>query len=307
MPSGSTSNTTAIGPTTSTLPQVNPGSSNTFSLRGAPFVLGSGDSIATADGAPTRGAEVPARLSTSTRIMSWNVYYSNLGQAWRVNGIADGIVRVGPEIASIQEMWGEKHQILARLRAISRGREWSFAQGGAVDRSWDGDVLYRSDIWRHLDSGVIFHPHFRDRGISWAALRRHADGAGVLVYGLHPTCCAGDGPAMALVHTALGHMRGKQAHFGFPVALVGDMNTNFWGASQRMLRDGAPHGFRFFDAWALLNPGNPNPPTIGNVRIDFVYFQRGPRQLGQITGAHVWYGLPGGSDHHAVSGDVTIR
>ena len=56
-----------------------------------------------------------------------------------------------PDVASIQEMWGEKDQILAAIEAKT-GLDYAFSTGS---NTWDGDILYRADRWRILDDGVV--------------------------------------------------------------------------------------------------------------------------------------------------------
>mmetsp|Transcript_48132 Transcript_48132/g.109042 ORF Transcript_48132/g.109042 Transcript_48132/m.109042 type:complete len:87 (-) Transcript_48132:126-386(-) len=64
----------------------------------------------------------------------------------------------------------------------------------------------------------------------------------------------------------------------------------------------------FMDSYAETHPDAPNPPS-GNwpVKIDFVYFEKSPNRIGTVVGAKVWPGLPGGSDHFAVSGDIVLK
>jgi len=247
----------------------------------------------------------------ATRFLSWNVYYANLGAQWRVDGVAEAIKRVAPEIASIQEMWGEKPSILSKLRQIT-GQDWAFATGGETEKTWDGDILYRRDIWEELDSGMRA---FGDRGLSWAALRRRSDGKGVLAYGTHPWCCTNDHPILTTMVMATKEMKERKKTFDFPVVFMGDMNADFNAASQRLVRLGSVNSHNsdwsvpitFEDSYAKIHPNSPNIPTIGNfAKIDFVYFENSPQRLGRTVASQVWESLPGGSDHKGVSGDVVI-
>jgi len=246
--------------------------------------------------------------------MSWNVYYLNLGTEGRVHGVAEGIAQVAPEIASIQEMWGEKPRILDKLIHMT-GQEWKFAPGGDTETVWDGDILYRSDIWRHKDSGL--RKYSADRGLSWAALERISDGVGVLVYGAHPWYTyPDDRPILETMKMATDDMKGRQQHHPYPVVFMGDMNAHFELDSQRLLRSGSlsAHGLNwcapltFYDSYAETHPDAPNPPsgTWPN-KIDFVYFEKSPNKMGKVVDAQLWPGLPGGSDHLAVSGDIILK
>lgn len=259
--------------------------------------------------APAQAGPGDATPGHATRFLSWNVYY--LGLNARAGGVAQGIAEVAPEIASLQEMWREKSAILQALIGIT-GQAWAFATGGATEVVWDGDILYRSDLWEHLESGM---QAYGDRGLSWAALRRRSDGACVLAYGTHPTCCIGDLPVLQAAVMATRNMAARQRKYQFPVAFMGDLNIGYFAPSQTLLRTGTVNSYgrawtvplTFSDAYADKHPGNPNPSTIHNdpVRLDYVYFEKSPKTLGTIVGSQVW-NLPGGSDHRAVSGDVVI-
>eukprot|EP00933_Yihiella_yeosuensis_P038067 TRINITY_DN3202_c0_g1_i1.p1 TRINITY_DN3202_c0_g1~~TRINITY_DN3202_c0_g1_i1.p1 ORF type:complete len:792 (+),score=130.33 TRINITY_DN3202_c0_g1_i1:68-2443(+) len=258
---------------------------------------------------PIPPAPTPGRV---TRFMSWNVYYANLAAEWRVDGIAQGIVDVNPEIASIQEMWSEKPAILKKVIEKTQ-KEWRFAEGGETEKVWDGDILYRSDLWNLRDSGMLA---YGDRGISWALLQRISDGFNVLVYGTHPWCCTNDRPILETVVKAVKLIEEHQQKWPYPSVFMGDMNANYYSDSQKLLREGSVFSHNeqwsisktFLDAYAIANPSNPNPSTIGNspVKIDYVYFEQSPRRLGKSRGGKVWSGLPGGSDHRAVTGDVEL-
>lgn len=220
-----------------------------------------------------------------------------------------------PEIAALPEMWHEKPAILARLNQIS-GNVWAFADGGPTERFNDADILYRSDIWEHLDSDVI--PYSADRALSWAALRRKSDGFQLLAAGTHPLCCRGDLVTLEAVEFVANRLRQVQQKHPFPVVLMGDLNSGYYQPSQQLLREGSAQGFgrgwsipyRFVDAWAELHPNDPDPSTINDdpVRLDYVYFERSPEALGghQVVASQVWP-RAAGSDHRAVSGDVVLN
>jgi len=220
-----------------------------------------------------------------------------------------------PEIAALPEMWHEKAAILSRLNEIS-GPVWAFADGGLTERFNDADILYRSDIWEHLDSDVVSYS--ADRALNWAVLRRKSDGFLLLAAGTHPLCCQGDFVTLQAVDFVAQNLRRVQERYPYPIALMGDLNSGYHQPSQQLLREGRAQGFgrswsipyRFVDAWAELHPSNPDPSTINDdpVRLDYVYFERSPDAVGEfpITASQVWP-RTAGSDHRAVSGDVVLR
>jgi len=250
----------------------------------------------------------------ATRFLSWNVYYAN-NLRGRARQIADAIREVDPEIVSLQELWHEWDAILDELNMGSPGT-WEFARGGETEKTWDGDILYRSDLWYLEESGMRA---YGDRGVSWAALKRRSDGMGVIAAGTHPWCCTNDEPILRTVQdeilAVLKEQRIKRP--GYPAAVMGDMNAGYYANSQYLMREGSrsafdrdwsilPYSFR--DSYAI---GNNDPDTStgtwGGGKIDFVYFEETPLQMGQIVDSKVWKNCDrAGSDHCAVSGDIIL-
>lgn len=261
----------------------------------------------------------PPTSNSVTRFVSWNVYFANLPS--RSRELARAITLMAPEVISLQETVSIRYQILRDIIEVT-GHPWEMTESRAgCDWHFDGVIMYRSDIWEGLSNGIIPYGGGScysgdNRALNWVALQRRSDRKGVLVYGTHPVCCRGDYPVMEAMELVTREMASRQQQFPFAVVLMGDMNTGYFEASQSLLRTGSSNSFgrdwnlpvSFEDAYASTHPGDPNPSTIHDepVRLDYVYFQRWPRNLGQVVGGQVWYNLPGLSDHRAVSGDVII-
>ncbi|CAE7241033.1 unnamed protein product [Symbiodinium pilosum] len=249
----------------------------------------------------------------ATRFLSWNVYYAN-DLVGRAGQIADAILEVDPEIVSLQELWNEWDEILAELNRKSSAEIWEFARGGDTESKWDGDFVFRRDLWTLEDSGM--HP-FEDRGISWAVLHRRSDYTGVVVLGTHPWCCTNDEPILRTVQNDILEVIKEQRakHPQYPVALLGDMNAGFWAGSQYLLRDGTrtAHNrdwsilpYTFKDSYNI-NGQNPDASTGFGPKIDFVYFEKTPLPMGQVVESKIWRDCDkAGSDHCAVSGDIVL-
>ncbi|CAE7220694.1 unnamed protein product [Symbiodinium sp. CCMP2456] len=249
----------------------------------------------------------------ATRFLSWNVYYANdlLGRAGEV---AEAILEVDPEIVSLQELWNEWDEILAELNQRSSGEIWEFARGGGAESKWDGDIVFRRDLWMLEDSGM--HA-FEDRGISWAVLHRRRDKTGVVVLGTHPWCCTNDEPILRTVQNdILEVIQEQRARYPqYPVAVLGDMNANFFAGSQFLMREGTRRArgrdwsilpYTFKDSYNI-NDNDPDASTGFGVKIDFVYFEKTPLPMGQVVDSKIWRGCDkAGSDHCAVSGDIIL-
>jgi len=249
----------------------------------------------------------------ATRFLSWNVYYANdlLGRAGQV---AEAILEVDPEIVSLQELWNEWDEILAELNQKSSGDIWEFARGGDTESKWDGDIVFRRDLWMLEDSGM--HA-FEDRGISWAVLQRRRDKTGVVVLGTHPWCCTNDEPILRTVQDDIMEVIQEQRarYAQYPVAVLGDMNANFFAGSQFLMREGTRRArgrdwsilpYTFKDSYNINN-NDPDASTGFGVKIDFVYFEKTPLPMGQVVDSKIWRGCDkAGSDHCAVSGDIIL-
>ncbi|CAE8620177.1 unnamed protein product [Polarella glacialis] len=278
-------------------------------------------------------SKAPPPAADFSRFLTWNLYVFTL--AGRVVPVADEILRMNPEIGTFPEMWREKFAILDRLNEVS-GPIWAFADGGPTERYNDADILYRSDLWEHIESDVV--PYSADRALNWAVLRRRADNFTLLAAGTHPLCCQGDLVILKAMEFVLQTLGAVQRRHRYPIVLMGDLNTGYFEASQQLLRTGHADGFgrtwnsplTFVDAWAELHPGNPNPSTINDepVRIDYVYLQAlhndpalstsapgggdnsdallpwGETSLGLVA-SQIWP-RTAGSDHRAVSADVVL-
>jgi len=148
------------------------------------------------DTAPPDGVPAGSHGRAATRFLSWNIYYAN-NLMGRAGEIASAIVRIDPEIVSLQELWHEKDRILEELNRQTLSKSWEFARGGETEKTWDGDILYRSDLWQLEESGMRA---YGDRGVSWAVLVRRSDGAGVVAAGAlvellpHEAVQEGEGP-----------------------------------------------------------------------------------------------------------------
>ena len=254
----------------------------------------------------------PPSIGDATRFVTWNLYVFTL--AGRIDPVVDELLRMQPEIAAIPEMWSEKFAILDRLNQIS-GNVWAFAEGGATEQYNDADILYRSDKWEHIASDLV--PFSAGRAINWAVLRRKSDGYTLIAAGTHPLCCLGDFVILEAVQFVTNVLHQVQETHRYPIVLMGDLNTGYFQPSQQLLRQGQAEGFgrhwtiplTFTDAWAELNPGNPDPSTINDdpVRLDYVYFQKTPLSIGASVAASQIWPRAAGSDHRAVSGDVVLR
>lgn len=107
---------------------------------------------------PTPGAYVPQPLEPAPpladdipiKLMTFNVYYAQLGASERLDGISSAISQMQADIAVITEQWHEKPQILERVREKS-GRNYAFCDGGNFhEETWDGDIMYDADKRSHL-------------------------------------------------------------------------------------------------------------------------------------------------------------
>ncbi|MFL0789526.1 MAG: endonuclease/exonuclease/phosphatase family protein [Prochlorococcus sp.] len=247
----------------------------------------------------------------SLRLMSFNVYYASLGADWRIKGIAQTVADATPDIASLQEMWGEKDEILGEIEART-GIDYAFSEGS---NTWDGDILYRADRWQLLEDGVINHDG--SRGISHAVLRHIETGAELMAYGMHPLTGVSEEVHLRNMETVTQHMAASAYADQAPALLMGDMNATEWSESQRLLREGELQAFdrswqaplTFEDSFRLANGSDANGDTGFGNKIDYVYTETAESFGGsawETNAAWIRRDASGGSDHFPVLAEVTL-
>ena len=256
---------------------------------------------------PDPGGDVLAD-GVQVRLMTFNVYYASLGSAERIDGIAQAIADYTPDIASIQEMWGEKDQILAAIEAKT-GLDYALSVGS---NTWDGDILYRADRWQILDDGVITYDG--SRGMSYATLEHLSTGEKISVYGMHPLAGVSEDYHLRNIEMATEHMAASAYAGEAPVVLLGDMNAHENSESMRLIRDGSLSAFgqdwtapvTFEDSFRVANGDGANGDTGFGVKIDYVYLEGRVDPAFRIEGASIRNDAPGGSDHFPVMAEVVL-
>jgi len=242
------------------------------------------------------------------RLMTFNVYYASLGAPERIDGIAQAIADYTPDIASIQEMWGEKDQILAATEAKT-GLDYAFSVGS---NTWDGDILYRADRWRILDDGVVTYDG--SRGMSHATLEHLSTGEKMSVYGMHPLAGVSEDVHLRNIEMATAHMAARPYAGEAPVVFLGDMNAHENSESMRLIRDGAIDAFgqnwtapvTFEDTFRVAAGDQANGDTGFGVKIDYIYTQERTVPAFRVEGASIRGDAPGGSDHFPVMAEIVL-
>jgi endoglucanase Acf2/endonuclease/exonuclease/phosphatase family metal-dependent hydrolase len=262
-------------------------------------------------------AELPANLDpggdvvadgVQVRLMTFNVYYASLGAPERIDGIAQAIADYTPDIASIQEMWGEKDQILASVEAKT-GLDYAFSVGS---NTWDGDILYRADRWRILDDGVVTYDG--SRGMSYATLEHLSTGEKMSVYGMHPLAGVSEDYHLRNIDMATAHMAARPYAGAAPIVLLGDMNAHENSESMRLIRDGAINAYgqdwsvpvTFEDTFRVVAGDEANGDTGFGVKIDYVYIEERADPAFRVEGASIRNDAPGGSDHFPVMAEIVL-
>eukprot|EP00439_Symbiodinium_sp_Y106_P081622 s792_g20.t1 len=147
--------------------------------------------------APSVITDCPAG-GVCARLMAFNVYYAALGREDRMDGIAQAIADMTPDIAVITEQWKEKPTILEKIKQKTN-KYYAFCLGGPQEKWWDGDILYRADLFEVVKDSIMdwganrfAEPkhHKPDPGLT---PRKHKDsGKKVIIYGAHPVCCGNE-------------------------------------------------------------------------------------------------------------------
>jgi endoglucanase Acf2/endonuclease/exonuclease/phosphatase family metal-dependent hydrolase len=244
----------------------------------------------------------------SLRLMSFNVYYASLGAEWRIDGIAQAVADYQPDIASLQEMWGEKEQILAAIEQKT-GLDYAFSVGS---NTWDGDILYRRDRWTIVDDGVLSYDG--SRGMSWASMKHRASGEEMLVYGIHPLAGVSEELHLENMEMATRHMQERSETPAAPVVFMGDFNASEYSESMNLLRDGSVDAFgetwevpvTFEDTFRLANGPDANGDTGFGVKIDYIYTEERNAGIFRTKSAGILRDATGGSDHFPVTAEIVL-
>lgn len=264
-------------------------------------------------------ADCPAG-STCARLMAFNVYYAQLGSASRMEGIASAVAEMTPDIAVITEQWSEQRQILEKIRQKT-SRHYEFCRGGQQEKWWDGDILYRADLFELEEDSVM--DWGSNRGLSWAVLRHISSNQKVLVYGAHPVCCGNEKIHLQNAIDFSKHAKKKvEEHPNTPIIIMGDFNALEDWKSTKLYLGEVVHDkgqefklrFRFKDSFRDANAQYVDATTHSSgARLDYIFLERGDeRRTNPIAqGFHtmrswIWRQAPGESDHYPILADVEL-
>jgi len=245
------------------------------------------------------------------KLMSFNLFYANLGANYRVNGIAQTIADYEPDIASLQELWGERWRILDRVRELT-GKDYALATGGQQEKYWDGDILYRKDKWEVMEDGVLLYDG--SRGMTWASMKHRETGRGLLIYGIHPLAGVSEHMHLNNMEMAAEHMKGRPEYPEAPVIFMGDFNASEVSESMKLLRNGEINAYgkewnvpvTFEDSFRLANGYLANGDTGFGSKIDYIYTEERSPKVFEVINADIRRNAPGGSDHHPIMTEVLL-
>ncbi|HJO96322.1 MAG TPA: family 16 glycosylhydrolase [Victivallales bacterium] len=243
------------------------------------------------------------------KFMSYNIFYANIGAEWRIDGVSQTIADYSPDIASLQEMWGERWRILERVR-LKTGLDYALATGGEQEKYWDGDILYRQDIWSIVEDGVL--PYDGSRGMTWAVMNHKITGRKLLVYGIHPLAGVSEEMHLKNMEMATEHMRLRPEYPEAGVVFMGDFNSGETGESMKLLREGDINAYGrgwnipiiFEDSFRLINGSSADGDTGFGVKIDYIYTEKRLSKVFEIKKSFIRRDAPGGSDHHPIMAEL---
>eukprot|EP00933_Yihiella_yeosuensis_P065477 TRINITY_DN69311_c0_g1_i1.p1 TRINITY_DN69311_c0_g1~~TRINITY_DN69311_c0_g1_i1.p1 ORF type:complete len:441 (-),score=80.47 TRINITY_DN69311_c0_g1_i1:176-1498(-) len=259
-----------------------------------------------------------------SRLMAFNVYYAALGRKDRKEGIAKAIADMTPDIAVITEEWNEKRDILDLVRQKSN-RAYEYCTGGPQEKWWDGDILYRSDLYDAVEDGVM--DWGANRGLSWAVLRHKASGKQILVYGAHPVCCGNEHIHLQNAVDFSKHAKEMVAKYpSTPIVIMGDFNAHENWLSTRLYKgEMVSQGkgkkqyrldFVFRDAFRDTNSQyvNANTHKPSRSRLDYIFIEQGAQRRASpsiVQGfrtirSWIWRSPSGGSDHWPILADLEL-
>lgn len=213
------------------------------------------------------------------KVMSFNVFYRDLGADYRMEGVAKTVANEMPDVFSLQELWSERWGILEKIKSKT-GVDYQLANSEPNQMKWwDGKMFWRNDLWEHLKDGV--EDLGSTRGLTWAALRSRASGAIVLFYGVHPLCCGNEYEHLKNMEQITRFMVGQKERFGgAAIVFMGDFNETEQGPAMKLLFDGEKDHFnrkwtsplKFVDSFRAVKGSGANSVTFPgcNCRLDYI-------------------------------------
>jgi len=258
--------------------------------------------------------------ATCARLMAFNVYYAQLGKESRMEGIASAVAEMMPDIAVITEQWSEQGQILEKIRQKT-SRHYEFCRGGSQEKWWDGDILYRADLFALEEDSVM--DWGSNRGLSWAVLRHISSNKHVLVYGAHPVCCGNENIHLQNALDFSKHAKKKVKDYpNAPIILMGDFNALEDWKSTKLYLGNVVHEngkkfklrFKFRDSFRDVNGPYVDATTHrSGARLDYIFLERGDERRKHPIGqgfrtmqSWIWRHAPGESDHYPILADVEL-
>lgn len=236
-----------------------------------------------------------------------------------MEGIASSIAEMTPDIAVITEQWSEQQQILEKIRQKTY-RHYEFCRGGSQEKWWDGDILYRADLFEREEDSVL--DWGSNRGLSWAVLRHKASGRRLLIYGAHPVCCGNENIHLQNAVDFSTHAAEKINDYpNAPIVIMGDFNAlEDWKSTKLYLGEEVHENgknyklkFKFRDAFRDTNSPYVDATTHNSgARLDYIFLERGEERQQPITQGFrtmqswIWRNAGGGSDHYPILADVEL-
>lgn len=238
-----------------------------------------------------------------TRILNWNVHYTNKDMA----GIASIVAPNNPDIVGICELTAPVGDLASALSS-STGRNFEVQPGR---NSWVGygtDIFYDAAKWEALEGGARKADCSGSRGgsrsVNWVALKERASGQFLVTGGIHLSYCAEGcedvhACELTMLYDKLEEMKAK--YNNAPVIWMGDTNRAMHTTVMKKLLDGST-GHRSTFRVEDLGKTRENTYFSGGPAIDHILGERGA--FAAISGGRTGQGTTGqhleGADHFPV-------
>jgi len=244
------------------------------------------------------------------RLMTFNVFWIKVWK--RSSELAKTVAAISPDVGVITELWQDKWLLMKHIKEQS-GRNYVLCNGGAQEKSWDGDVFYDADIWRRNDDGV--HLLGNERGLSWASLQHIKTGKKMLVYGFHPIRPYNEGPHLENAMQVGKHMRERPELADAPVVMMGDFNAHMGWPSMRCYRGEEVHAEGRYCKLPLkfVESHQDTENNWGDIThkqagfIDHILLEKREPAVFETLSSAIWDSPPGRSDHNPLFADVILK
>eukprot|EP00446_Apocalathium_sp_SHHI-4_P004820 CAMPEP_0177174706 /NCGR_PEP_ID=MMETSP0367-20130122/12320_1 /TAXON_ID=447022 ORGANISM="Scrippsiella hangoei-like, Strain SHHI-4" /NCGR_SAMPLE_ID=MMETSP0367 /ASSEMBLY_ACC=CAM_ASM_000362 /LENGTH=433 /DNA_ID=CAMNT_0018621079 /DNA_START=53 /DNA_END=1354 /DNA_ORIENTATION=- len=260
---------------------------------------------------PTLAHVTAAGGQVNTKVLEWNVHYSNKDTGAIARTIAE---KHQPDIIGLCELTTSMDDMSNSLTA-AMGKRFKVQPGRNGWKGYGTDIFYNDEKWKALEGGVSTPSCSSiggQRAANWVVLQDRASGHILITGGIHLSYCR-DG-CNSLHECELGELYNhleemNQKYPNAPVVWMGDLNLNVGNSVVKNLLAGKIGGRGTFRVEDVAKTDR-NTHTAGGSAIDHIFAEHMTVDLKQGEHGSTGQGVTGswlsGADHFPIYSVLTF-